>query len=140
MTTGSDPLTLTVSLDRDLHRDGPLFPMNHWGERYLETGVSNEYMIRMVVQWASDRGTDRALFMAADLVTRFGHRRHVALLHRHRAAKSRFGQKVIENTDFDLRLCCIRDPKDNTCYSGASVGRRQPYWSRTSPRFLPGDN
>ena len=93
-----------AELDRDLHREGPLFRMNHWGERYLETGVSNEHMIRMVVQWASDRGTDRALLMAADLVTRFGHRRHVALLHGHRAAKSRFGQRVIENTDFDLRL------------------------------------
>ena len=93
-----------AELDRDLHRDGPLFRMNHWGERYLETGVSNEHMIRMVVQWASDRGTDRALLMAADLVTRFGHRRHVALLHLHGAAKSRFGQRVIENTDFDLRL------------------------------------
>ena len=60
-----------AELDRDLHRDGPLFRMNHWGERYLETGVSNEHMIRMVVQWASDRGTDRALLMAADLVIRF---------------------------------------------------------------------
>ena len=99
-----DEASSIAELDRDLHRDGPLFPMNRWGERYLETGVSNEHMIRMVLQWASDRGTNRALLIAANLVTRFGHRRHVALLRKHRAAQSRFGRIVIENTDFDMRL------------------------------------
>ena len=42
--------------------------------------------------------------MAADLVMRFGNRRHVALLQRHKLAQSQFGEEVIQNADFEIRL------------------------------------
>ena len=90
-------------LDRDLEREGPLF-LDHWGKAFLETGVSNEHMLEVVGRWVSDRGENKALLMAADLVTRFGKRRHVASLHRHKAAESQFGEEVIQNADFELRL------------------------------------
>ena len=90
-------------LDRDLDREGPLF-LDHWGKAFLETGVSNDHMLEVVGRWVLDRGENKALRMAADLVTGFGKRRHVALLHRHKAAESQFGRQVIRNVEFELRL------------------------------------
>lgn len=91
-------------LDEELHRDGPLFPLHSWGERFLETGVSNEHMLKIVGRWVSNRGQNKSLFMAANLVARFGSRRHLALLNRHKAAESQFGRAVIENARFELYL------------------------------------
>ena len=44
-----DDSAALMELDRDLDRDGPLFPLDHWGETYLETGVSIEHMMEVVV-------------------------------------------------------------------------------------------
>ena len=91
-------------LDRDLEREGPLFRMDHWGEMFLETGVSIDRMMEVVAHWVSDRDQERALSMAADLVMRFGNRRHAALLQRHKLAESQFGAEVIQNAKFEIRL------------------------------------
>ena len=93
-----------MELDRDLDREGPLFLLDYWGKTFLETGVSNEHMLEVVAHWVSDRRQDKALLIAADLVTLFGKRHHVALLRRHKAAESQFGREVIQNADFELRL------------------------------------
>ena len=90
-----------------MEREGPLFPMDHWGEMFLETGVSIDRMMEVVAHWISDRDQDRALSMAANLVMRFGNRRHAALLQRHKLAESEFGEKVIQNADFEIRLRCL---------------------------------
>ena len=99
-----DDAAALMELDRDLDRKGPLFPLDHWGETFLETGVSIEHMMEVVAHWVSDREQEKALLMATDLVTRFGKRRHAALLHRHKAADSQFGREVIQNAVFKLRL------------------------------------
>lgn len=96
--------TALTELDRELNREGPLFPLDHWGEKFIETGVSIEHMMAVVEDWVSGREEERALLMAADLVTRFGKRHHMALLQRHKSADSQFGREVIQNTDFELRL------------------------------------
>ena len=88
-----DDAAAVKELDRDLEREGPLFLLDHWGETLLKTGVSIEHM-----------GQQKALLMAAGLVKRFGKRRHVALLHRHKSAESLFGREVIQNADFEVRL------------------------------------
>ena len=102
-----DDASAIRELDRDLEREGPLFPMDHWGEMFLETGVSIDRMMEVVAHWISDRDQDRALSMAANLVMRFGNRRHAALLQRHKLAESEFGEKVIQNADFEIRLRCL---------------------------------
>ena len=99
-----DDATALTELDRELDREGPLFPLDHWGEKFLESGVSIEHMMAVVGDWVSGREQERALLMAADLVTRFGKRHHMALLQRHKSADSQFGREVIQNTDFELRL------------------------------------
>ena len=99
-----DDAAAVKELDRDLDQEGPLFPLDHWGETFLETGVSIEHMMDVVAHWISDRGQQKALSMAAGLVTRFGKRRHVALLHQHKSAESLFGKTVIQNADFEVRL------------------------------------
>ena len=99
-----DDAAAIKELDRDLDRQGLLFPMDRWGEMFLETGVSTDHMMKVLEDWLSNRDQHRALSMAADLVTRFGNRRHVALLHRHKSAESQFGGKVIQNAIFEVRL------------------------------------
>ena len=99
-----DDAAVLMELDRDLDWEGPLFPLDHWGESFLKTGISIEHMMELVEQWVSDRRQEKALLMAADLVTRFGKRHHVALLHRHKSADRQFVRKVIQNADFELRL------------------------------------
>ena len=99
-----DSAAAIKELDSDLDRERPLFWPDHWGNPFLETGVSLDEMMATVAQWLARRPQQRALSMAADLVTRFGKRRHLVLLERHTAAKSPFGQKVIRNADFELRL------------------------------------
>ena len=99
-----DDIAALMELDRDLNRDGPQFPSYRWGEEFLGTGVSIEHMMAAVGDWVSDRGEKRALLMAAELVTRFGKRHHISLLHRHKSADGQFGREVIQNTDFELRL------------------------------------
>ena len=99
-----DAAAAITELDRDLDRDGPLLTSYRWGEEYLSTGVSIEDMMSVLGDWISNNVGERALFMAAELVTRFGKRHHISLLHRHKLAKSKFGRKVIQNTDFELRL------------------------------------
>ena len=99
-----DDATATKELDRDLDRKDRFSPLDHWGTAYLKTGVSVEHMMEVVAQWLEQQPQEKALLMAADLVTRFGKRRHLALLDRHTAATSRFGQEVIRNADFELRL------------------------------------
>ena len=91
-------------LDRELNREGPLFPMDHWAEMFLETGISIDHLMEVVGNWVSGRDQDRALSMAADLVMRFGNRRDVALLKLHKLAQSQFGEEVIQNADFEIRL------------------------------------
>lgn len=99
-----DDAAAISELDRELDREGPLFPMDHWGEMFLETGVSTDHMMKVVEHWISRRDQRRALSMAAHLVTRFGNRRHVTLLHRHKSSENQFGRETIQNADFELRL------------------------------------
>ena len=99
-----DDAAAIKELDRDLDREGPLFPMDRWGEMFLETGVSIDHMMKVVEHWVSGRDQDGALSMAVDLVTRFGNRSHVALLYRHQSAESQFGGDVILNAEFQVRL------------------------------------
>ena len=99
-----DDASAIRELDRDLEQEGPLFPMDHWGEMFLETGVSIDRMMEVVAHWVSNRDQERALSIAADLVMRFGNRRHAALLRRHKLAQSQFGEEVIQNADFEVRL------------------------------------
>ena len=99
-----DDASAIGELDRELEREGPLFSMDHWGEMFLETGVSIDGMMEVVAHWVSDRDQERALSMAADLVMRFGNRRHAALLQRHKLAESQFGAEVIQNAKFEIRL------------------------------------
>ena len=91
-------------LDCELNRDRPLLRMDDWGEMFLETGVSVDHLMKLVEDWVLDRDQDRALSMAAELVTRFGNRRHVALLTQHKLAESQFGKQVIQNVNFAIRL------------------------------------
>ena len=99
-----DDAAAVAELDRELEAERPPFPMDHWGEMFLETGVSIDHMMKIVGRWVTDRDQDKALSMAADVVMRFGNRRHAALLQRHKLAESQFGAKVIRNADFEIRL------------------------------------
>ena len=99
-----DDTAALEELDRELIREGPMFPMDRWGETFLETGVSVDHMMKLVRNWVSERDQDRALSMAAELVTRFGNRRHAALLTRHKLAESQFGKQVIQNANFAIHL------------------------------------
>lgn len=99
-----DDAAAVRELDRELDREPLPFPMNQWGEMFLATGISVEHMMKVVAHWVSDREQDRALLIASELVTRFGKRCHVALLHGHKSANSQFGREVIQNADFELRL------------------------------------
>ena len=100
-----DDAAALTELDRDLDWEGPLLLMDHWGEAFLETGVSIEQMMDVVARWVSDREQEKALLMAAEVVMRFGKRRHLALLHWHKSANSQFGKKAIQNADYEL---CLR--------------------------------
>ena len=100
-----DSAAAIKELDRDLDRERPSFWPDHWGNSFLQTGVSVDDVMAVVAEWLSRRPQERALSMAADLVTRFGKRRHLVLLDRHTAAKTPYGQEVIRNAEFDL---CLR--------------------------------
>ena len=56
----------------------------------------------VVRDWVSGREQERALLMAADLVTRFGKRHHMELLQRHKSADSQFGREVIQEHGFQI--------------------------------------
>ncbi|MCY4002687.1 MAG: hypothetical protein OXF33_03135 [Rhodospirillales bacterium] len=99
-----DDAAAIKELDQELEGDGPLFRMHRWGEMFLETGVSVDHMMEVVGRWVSDQDQNRALSIAADLVKRFGTRRHVELLKQHTLAESQFGEEVIRNADFEMRL------------------------------------
>ena len=99
-----DVAAATKELDSDLDQAGPSFWLDHWGNSFLETGVPLDDMMEAVAEWLAQRPQEKALSRAADLVTRFGKRRHLALLDGHTAAKRRFGQEVVRNADFELRL------------------------------------
>ena len=99
-----DDASATRALDRDLDQDSQLFVLEHWGTSFLKTGVSLDQMMDVVARWLAQRPQEKALLKATDIVTHFGKRRHLALLDRYTAAKSPFGQKVIRNADFELRL------------------------------------
>ena len=92
-------------LDRNVDSDESLFFLHHWVVDFLETGVSNEHMLDVVARWISGREQKRALVIAAELVTRFGNRRHLGLLRQHNAAETQFGNQVIQNAEFEL---CLR--------------------------------
>ncbi len=100
----ADNISATRELDNDLHRDGPPFTLDHWGASFLETGVSVDQMMETVAQWLVQRPQEKALSMSAEIVTRFGQRDHLAMISRHAVAASPFGQAVVQNADFDLRL------------------------------------
>ena len=91
-------------LDEELNRDGPIFWADHWGEEYLGTGVSLDHIMKMLSDWIAAHPRDKALLVAAEIVTRFGKRSHANLLRRHALADSELGHEVIENAAFDLRL------------------------------------
>ena len=99
-----DDAGATMELDRRLGSKGPVPRLYGWGESFLESGVSLEHMMDVVSLWVARRPQKQVLREAAHLVTGFGKRRHLAVLNGHAAAKSRFGQEVIRNADFDLRL------------------------------------
>ena len=99
-----DDASATMELDRGLDNKGPFSRLDRWGDSFLESGVSLEHMLKVVSLWVARRPQEQALLEAARLVIGFGKRRHLVLLDRHAAAKSRFGQEVIRNADFDLRL------------------------------------
>ena len=92
-------------LDRNLGSEDSLFFLHHWGKDFLETGVSNEHMLDVIARWVSDREQNRALVITAELVTRFGNRRHLDLLRQHNAAETQLGNQVIRNAEFEL---CLR--------------------------------
>lgn len=91
-------------LDRDLDEDGPIHFMDHWGKDYLGTGVSVDHMFEVMGRWLRDRPQKKALLKAAEIAIRFGKRRHVKILRGHSLADSAFGEDVIRNADFDVRL------------------------------------
>ena len=91
-------------LDDQLQRQGPSFWVHHWGEEVLNTGVSLDQMMELVKDWLELNNEEKALHMAVDLVTRFGRRRHLAVLQSHKSAQSERGQAIIENASFELRL------------------------------------
>ena len=99
----ADNISATKALDRDLDGDGPSFTLDHWGAS-LETGVSLDQMMEVVAQWLVQRPQEKALSMAARIVTRFGQRHHLAILDQHSVAASPFGQAAIQNVGFDVHL------------------------------------
>jgi len=91
-------------LDKELARRGPHFWLDHWAESLVKRGVSLDDMMALVRGWLERNGEEKALHMAVDLVTRFGRRRHLALLHCHKSAQSETGAAIIEDASFQLRF------------------------------------
>ena len=99
-----DGASALQELNKELERS-ELWPrMDHWGESLLKTGISLDEMMELVEDWLERHGEEKALRMAVDLVTRFGKRRHLAVLQSHESAQSGRGQPFIDNASFGLRL------------------------------------
>ena len=99
-----DDAAALSELDKELETDGPIFPLDHWVERYLGTGISLGHMMEMLSGWIAARPQEKALLVAAEIVTRFGKRSHADLLRRHALADSELGHDVIADAAFELRL------------------------------------
>ena len=102
-----DDRAAVEELDRYLDLAGPVFALDHWAEDFLKTGVTLEHMMGVLGGWIAGKGQEKALLMAADIVTRFGKRRHGEIFRNHAAANSEFGQDVIENARFHLQLMSL---------------------------------
>ena len=99
-----DTASAMKELDKELARSEPFPWVDHWGEALLKTGVSRNGMMNLVKDWLKRHSDEKALRMAADLVTWFGRRRHLIVLHGHKSAQTGRGREIIENASFALRL------------------------------------
>ena len=96
-----------IELDKELARSESFPWLYHWGEPLLKTGVSRHGMMSLVKDWLKHHSEEKALRMAANLVTWFGMRRHLTVLHGHVATQTGRGQEIIQNASFQLRLRCL---------------------------------
>ena len=99
-----DTASAMEELETELARSTPFPWAGQWGEALLKTGVSRDGMMNLVKDWLKRQSEERALLMAAYLVTQFGRRRHLTVLHGHESAQTGRGREIIENASFELRL------------------------------------
>ena len=102
-----DTASAMIELDKELARSESFPWLYHWGEPLLKTGVSRHGMMSLVKDWLKHHSEEKALRMAANLVTWFGMRRHLTVLHGHVATQTGRGQEIIQNASFQLRLRCL---------------------------------
>ena len=81
---------------------GDIFWVEHWTERFLETGISVDHMMEVVQKWLSRKTDFRALTMAADIVIH-GQRRHISVLSCHNIDATDRIQPIIDNAYFELK-------------------------------------
>lgn len=91
-------------LERLLKGTGPILGFDHWKWRFLDTGRSVPDVMELVHRWLTDHKAERALRIAAAVVTQFGTRENLNVLSVHELANSEYGQSVIQNASFTLSL------------------------------------
>ena len=92
------------ALDTELALSELFWPrLDQWGELLLKTGVSRDGIMNLLNDWLGRQREERALRLAYHLVTRFGKRRHVAVLQSHQSARTERGQAILDNASFALR-------------------------------------
>ena len=90
-------------LDKELADKHGRLLVDRWGKLVLETGVSLDGMMEMVKEWLGRHEEEEALRFAVVLVTRFGRRRHLEILRRHKFERCERGQAIIADASFEIR-------------------------------------
>ena len=100
-----DAVSALQDLGDELTRSELLWPrLDQWGEVLLKTGVSRDGIMDLLKDWLGRHREEKALHMSCYLVTRFGKRRHLAVLQSHESARTERGQAILDNASFALRL------------------------------------
>ena len=86
-------------LDRELGQGAGSF-IHVWVERYLNTGVSIEHVMKTVAGWLSSQTDVSALQLAARIVVSFGRRRDLSVLFKYCACAADLPKAIIENARF----------------------------------------
>ena len=99
-----DAASAMQALDNELALSELFWPrLEQWGESLLKTGVSRDGTMDLLKDWLGRHREEKALRMASYLVTRFGKRRHLAVLQSHKSARTERGQAILDNASFALR-------------------------------------
>ena len=76
---------------------------DHWVERFLETRVSVDHVMKVVENWLKRQTDIRALIMAANIVIHTGRRCHLSILSSHNIEAADETAFIITNACFGLK-------------------------------------